>query len=134
MPNPSPKIDHMPPPNPAAIDAECAPENRVKPAPDFGEPWIFEAGDIITSKDYLVCDVYSGDGFIDECGERGKRIVATMNACSSMRDPAAEIQALRDAVKEAHDAFENLIGLIPDVPPWAHTEAKLSLAKLKAIA
>lgn len=28
----------MPPPNPAAIDAECAPENRVKPSPDMSTP------------------------------------------------------------------------------------------------
>ena len=107
-----------------------------QPAPDFGEPWLFEAGDIFTSKGDLVGDVYSGDGFIDECDQRGERIVATMNACASMRDPAAEIQALRDAVKEAK-AFIDCHAADPDITPGMvekYAAYQAALAKLKALA
>ena len=101
-------------------------QHPQQPAPDFGEPWKATDYHFITSEGNFSTGVLAS--------LYRNRIAACVNACASMRDPAAEIQALRDAVKEAHDAFEDLMGLIPDVPPWAHTEAKLALAKLKALA
>ena len=112
-----------------------------QPAPDFGEPWLFEAGDIFTSKGDLVGDVYSGDGFIDECDQRGERIVATMNACASMRDPAAEIQALRDAASclallVDHGHTDDCLFLNRANAPCdcGVDQAEAALAKLKALA
>lgn len=66
-----------------------------KTAPDFGEPWqlttdfsfdITIRGELAASFDKI---------------EHANRAIACVNACAGMRDPAAEIQALRDAVKEA---------------------------------
>ena len=34
------------------------------------------------------------------------RIVECVNACAGMQDPAAEIQAMRVAIREAHEAFK----------------------------
>lgn len=41
------------------------------------------------------------------------------------------VTAMREAIREAHEAFKNVIELQPDVPPWANTEATLALAKLQ---
>lgn len=96
-----------------------------KTAPDFGEPW--------TRSFTNAFKINTGELRHFECGWRD-RAISCVNACAGMSDPAAEIQALREAVKEAGDAFEDLISLLPDVPPWAHTEATLALSKLQSLA
>lgn len=42
-----------------------------------------------------------------------------------------QLEAMREAIREAHEAFKNVMELQPDVPPWANTEAMLALAKLQ---
>lgn len=79
-----------------------------------------------------------------QCNESAKKVteleskVATLEAqkdqwrmSSVCREKDAQIQTMREAIKEAHDAFKDLIELQPDIPPWANTEATLALAKLK---
>lgn len=72
-----------------------------KTAPDFGEPWKttnYRDGGIVTSYDQPIME-----GF-----KLVKRAVACVNACAGMSDPAAEIEAMREAIKEAHSALTEL--------------------------
>lgn len=60
-----------------------------KTAPDFGEPWNLDTGDddiLIRSRFGQVVSTNTLE-----------RIVSCVNACAGMSDPAAEIQALREA-------------------------------------
>ena len=63
--------------------------NTPKTATDFGEPWSLSS--------FRNC-IYTRDGklqeIIDDLRNRSFRCV---NACAGMSDPAAEIQAMRDA-------------------------------------
>lgn len=71
-----------------------------KTALDFGEPWKttnYRDGGILTRYDQPIMEVF----------KLVKRAVACVNACAGMPDPAAEIQALRDAVKEAKTMLES---------------------------
>lgn len=73
--------------------------NRPSQTPDYGEPWqatTAREGSIITCDDRPIFESY----------KLVKRAVVCVNACAGMADPAAEIQAMRDAIKEAHDALE----------------------------
>ena len=65
-----------------------------KTAPDFGEPWqlttdfafdITIRGELAASFDKI---------------EHATRAIACVNACAGMRDPAAEIQALREKLAQ----------------------------------
>lgn len=61
-----------------------------QPAPDFGEPWQNELGD------FEIYPRTSGDAVAYAEGSKTRdRIIAVVNACAGMVDPAAEIQALR---------------------------------------
>lgn len=61
-----------------------------QPAPDFGEPWQNELGDFeIYSRTNGAAVAYA------EGPKTRDRIIAAMNACAGMVDPAAEIQAMR---------------------------------------
>lgn len=63
--------------------------------PDYGEPWGYDIDyDMALTKNGSVCDA--------------NRAVACVNACAGMADPAAEIDAMREALREAHDVFVNL--------------------------
>ena len=65
-----------------------------KSAPDFGEPWKttnYRDSGIVTSYGRPIIE-----GF-----ELVKRAVACVNACAGMSDPAKEIQAMQEAIKEA---------------------------------
>ena len=77
--------------------------------PDHGEPWVEEAGDIFTRIDDFVGDSYTGDGYIEECKQRGKRIVTCVNACAGMDDPTVEITSLRNALHLAESAYRDAI-------------------------
>lgn len=57
--------------------------------PDYGEPWFEQTAVINKSVHRLNTDEFN-------------RAVACVNACAGMVDPAAEIQAMRDSIKEAH--------------------------------
>ena len=78
-----------------------------KTASDFGEPWSdSEFSGMADCQDRngtpIVCDFH----FVHD--EHRARIVSCVNACAGMSDPAAEIQALRDAVKEARELLASL--------------------------
>lgn len=66
--------------------------------PDYGEPW--KVGSI--HKPLLDC--YGHDPLL--LHRTTKRIIQCVNACAGMADPAEEIQAMRGAIKEAHDALD----------------------------
>lgn len=42
----------------------------------------------------------------DPMKDRAERIIKCVNATAGMQDPAAEIQAMRAAISEAHEAFK----------------------------
>lgn len=80
--------------------SEQRPTPAKQPAPDFGEPWQNELGD------FEIYPRTGGDAIAYAEGAKTRdRVIACVNACAGMSDPAAEIQALRDAVKEAHKAI-----------------------------
>lgn len=67
-------------------------------APDFGEPWQSETGDFeIYSKSEHNATAYAESARIRD------RIIKCVNATAGMQDPAAEIQAMRTAIREAHE-------------------------------
>ena len=94
--------------------------------PDYGEPWDFDGENWIT--DMANKEVLNLDSIHSKNADR---LVACVNACAGMADPAAEIQAMREAIKNAFPAFSDLWNLCPDVPPWALDNADAALAKLK---
>lgn len=57
------------------------------------------------SKDELVV-FYTGNG--PRSRLNAMRIVECVNACAGMQDPAAEIEAMRAAIREAHDAIDQI--------------------------
>ncbi len=74
------------------------------PTPDYGEPWKFSQGEpSIESRDDDA--VLTGiDYVIDEA--KIQRAVSCVNACTGMTDPALEIAAMREAIREAHNAIK----------------------------
>lgn len=86
--------------------------DTIPPTPDYGEPWSIQKGHLSTS-------LFDGEGvyFADihelVCEDssvawaKAERIVACVNTCSKMADPAAEIAAMREAIREAHDALKD---------------------------
>lgn len=70
-------------------------------APDFGEPWQSETGDFeIYSKSEHNATAYAESARIRD------RIIKCINACAGMQDPAAEIEAMRAAIREASKDLE----------------------------
>lgn len=79
------------------------------PTTDYDEPWAYDTGTVYTKKaGRLVCNTYHSPDLIYICIKRGLRIVACVNACAGMADPAAEIEAMRAAIREAHKIIEVL--------------------------
>lgn len=80
--------------------------------PDYNEPWSIQKGHLSTS-------LFDGEGvyFADihelVCEDssvawaKAERIVACVNTCSKMADPAAEIAAMREAIREAGAALDD---------------------------
>ena len=67
------------------------------PSPDYNEPWTPAfRNSARTANGY-------DHGFRDNFQ---KRAIACVNACQGMADPATEIQAMRDAIKEAREALK----------------------------
>jgi hypothetical protein len=134
-------------------------QHQQHPAPDFGEPWRLEAynsplgesGDFegvieIRSRFFetRIAEAWNPE---DEHTERFNRAIACVNACASMRDPAAEIQALRDAARLLSDFVEHIDACDenkllecdndphpPSVFSVYRDYANAALAKLKALA
>lgn len=67
------------------------------------------------------------DNIVDEW----HRLVTCVNACAGMADPAAEIAAIREAIREAYEALKELRSFyieMTNLPPCA---ANAALAKLQ---
>lgn len=62
-----------------------------KTAPDFGEPWREQ------TVSFMPGTIEDRDGNVVNSREQKLRAIACVAACAGMSDPAAEIQALRDA-------------------------------------
>jgi hypothetical protein len=119
--------------------------------PDYGEPWKEKA------YNYTVGDTGDVEGVIeirtreelrvtyawnpsDENEALFSRAVACVNACAGMADPAAEIEAMREAIREARDVLQLVV--LETCKQWDTTqplpcvgaiekEAFAALAKLK---
>ncbi len=68
-------------------------QDQQQPAPDFGEPWQADK-----TWPQIICNnggIHAMVDVFDKTPGLRERIIATMNACAGMVDPAAEIQALR---------------------------------------
>jgi len=102
------------------------------PTPDYGEPW--------SAFDFDQCKTRHGAIFELIAGTRN-RSIACVNACAGMADPAAEIAAMREALREAHTSLNLCSGIIgaPFDTEWksveecdaAYGSAKSTLAKLQ---
>lgn len=81
------------------------------PSPDFGEPWKCETGDFeIYSKSEHNATAYA------ESARIRNRIIKCVNDCQGMADPAAEIEAMRAAIMEAHTALGGCLKYILRLP------------------
>jgi hypothetical protein len=67
-------------------------------------PWKRNSSIIIDSKGECIAILHDGCTDFDNAIFDANRIVACVNACEGMEDPAKEIQTLRDRVKELEDA------------------------------
>ena len=83
--------------------------------PDFGEPWHYreltmdKPGGHCYDRDYNIVSRFGPD-------IQSRRIVQCVNACAGMTDPAAEIQAMREAIREAHEALGGCMKYILKLP------------------
>jgi len=69
--------------------------------PDYGEPWEATNLHFLTAKGNFSTGVLAS--------LHSKRIAQCVNACQNMTDPAAEIQAMREAIKEAISQLDEYI-------------------------
>jgi hypothetical protein len=73
--------------------------NDNTPAPDYGEPWRTEqlqGWRVVRSREgKIIADAMARD-----------RAVACVNALAGVADPAAHLAAMREAIREAHEAIE----------------------------
>lgn len=84
-------------------DLVCHDQGECKqpPAPDYGEPWQIGIMGFPQA-------VTNSQGKIMAGNSAVARAVACVNACAGMADPAATIDAMREAIREAHDALSRL--------------------------
>jgi hypothetical protein len=67
--------------------------------PDYGEPWEMTPDERLISANG---EEVKRDGFVMH------RAINCVNACQGLADPAAEIAAMREAIKEAREVLLNL--------------------------
>ncbi len=90
-------------------------------APDFGEPW-HSGGEYVYSRDDKQVHLYP----------MRLRIAQCVNACAGMADPAREIQAMRDAMQNAANAFTIILGSFDEEELWITRELpRKALEKLQ---
>lgn len=84
----------------------------MKTIPDYGEPWYYDN---------------SLDLALTRNGSAGdeRRIVDCVNACQNMTDPAAEIQAMRDAIKNADSALRKCLNHLLMQPSFARNNSDI---------
>lgn len=77
------------------------------PAPDYGEPW--------KPSGKFQDIAYTRSGMVGTDSQLYRdRIIVCVNVCVGMADPAAEIAAMREAIKEAHKALSTCEEFIKD--------------------
>lgn len=92
-----------------------------KPVPDYGEPWHEQEPPHPIS-------VRAGVYWLNP--RQFNRIVSCVNACAGMADPAKEIQAMREAIKEIYIEADACADGAPDAS--SHDKLCLEIAtKLK---
>lgn len=78
----------------------------LNPAPDYGEPWIADERPqhdaIFTNDSTPLCLMFRKGGF-------SQRAADCVSACAGMADPAKEIAAMREAIREAHTALDGCL-------------------------
>ena len=106
--------------------------NDNTPAPDYGEPWRTEqlqGWRVVRSREgKIIADAMARD-----------RAVACVNALAGVADPAAHLAAMREAIREAHEALDCLslvVGLTPiagnkEALQEANDQARAVLTKLQ---
>jgi hypothetical protein len=101
--------------------------NTNTPAPDYGEPWEinshssevgdtgdYDGGEEIYTRDKVVRAISWNPE--DEDTEAFKRIVACVNACAGIPDPAAHLAAMREAIREAYYSIKNASTVLGTTP------------------
>jgi hypothetical protein len=89
---------------------------------DYGEPWTPAfRNSARTASGY-------DHGFLDTFQ---KRAIACVNACAGMADPAAEIAAMREAIREADGALKELRNFYLDCTGLPACAANAALTKLQ---
>lgn len=73
--------------------------------PEYGEPWHEQTATMNKGVHWLNTEQFN-------------RAVACVNACAGMADPAAEIEAMREAIREAHEAFILGENTLPKLRPF----------------
>lgn len=82
-----------------------------QPTPDYGEPWeVDSARGVRDESGWIICYPF---GSKEEEQKMAGRIVACVNACAGMTDPANEIQSLREKLRQAEEAFQKIIRSVP---------------------
>lgn len=87
------------------------------PTPDYGEPW--EA----TSLHFLTARGNFSTGVLASL--HSKRIAKCVNACQGMADPAAEIQAIREAIMDADLALRKCLNHLLMQPIFARNSSDI---------
>jgi len=88
--------------------------NTDTTAPDYGEPWsksTFYAAEEYTNLGTIRRRDIEDHAVVFWCQpdpDTVERIIACVNACAGMPDPAAEIEAMREAMQAAYVALAHL--------------------------
>jgi hypothetical protein len=91
------------------------------PAPDYGEPWQATSareGSIVAHRDQPILESF----------KLVKRAVVCVNACAGMADPAAEIAAMREAIKEAGNALIKAFHVHRAITTYAQDQSEIDKA------
>lgn len=95
--------------------------------PDYGEPWSLRTEG---SRTVIITPGATGADF--DLPIHAARAVACVNACQGMTDPAAEIQAMREAINNASH-FASCI-LTEAGRQWQATQPLPDIASIEAVA
>jgi len=86
------------------------------PTPDYGEPWkVDSARGVRHESGGVICYPF---GSREEEQKMADRIVACVNACAGMTDPANEIQSLREKLRQAEKDFYKITRSVPCGVTW----------------
>lgn len=66
----------------------------------YGEPWVFDGGDVLHNEGGTVAEVYD-----DIFSSVGERIVACVNACAGIDNPESALAAAREALERCAEVL-----------------------------